>query len=130
MLGPCRNGLSYPSIFSANNEHRTEISATNFYLILLFGSIWKKILHEISSPLFSLLQGYTTYYLHGDMEIRSASYFWILEQCFSNTVKDSVKGKNSSNLSSVVKVRLTLGRFKDEGYTQSKYISEVLVCLF
>ena len=56
------------------------------------------------------------------MEIRSASYFWrILEQCLPNNVKDSVKGmrmsKDSkgvvfdlpSNLSSVVKVRLTLG---------------------
>ena len=53
--------------------------------------------------------------------------FWrILEQCFPNNVKDSVKGmrmsKDSkgvvfdlpSNLSSVVKVRLTLGRFKDD----------------
>lgn len=63
------------------------------------------------------LQGFTTYYLYGDREIRHVSYFWkILERCFPASVKEGVKGLRmskdckgvvfdlSTDLSSLVKV--------------------------
>ena len=73
---------------------------------------------EVSNVCIShLWQGFTTYHLYGDSEIRHVSYFWkILERCFPPEVKSSVKdlrmSKNSrgvvfdlpSDLSDVVKV--------------------------
>ena len=44
-----------------------------------------------------LLQGFTTYHLYGDTEIRHVSYFWkILEQSFPPEVKSAVKGMRMS----------------------------------
>lgn len=64
------------------------------------------------------LQGFTTYYLHGDTEVHHTSYFWrILETSFPAIVKDSVKGLRMSkdnkgvvydipsNLCSVIQVK-------------------------
>ena len=43
------------------------------------------------------LQGFTTYHLYGDTEIRHVSYFWkILEQSFPPEVKSAVKGMRMS----------------------------------
>ena len=71
----------------------------------------------LAAHVLFLWQGFTTYYLYGDSEIRHVSYFWkILERCFPPEVKSSVKGlrmnKDSkgvvfdlpSDLSDVVKV--------------------------
>ena len=65
------------------------------------------------------MQGFTTYYLHGDMEVHHVSYFWrILETNFPANVKESVKGLRmskdckgvvfdiSSDFASVIQVKM------------------------
>ena len=49
--------------------------------------------HVASSMLFPLFtQGFTTYNIYDETDIRDISYFWkILEQCFSLEVKSAVK---------------------------------------
>ncbi len=47
-------------------------------------------LNKVSS---CCVQGYVTYHLQGDKEIRGPGYFWkILESSFPSNVKESVKG--------------------------------------